>query len=335
MRLLACVLTLLLAVPVFAVPAQTAYSRLSDCEKKRLQEKCCKTKWATNEATGELEAVLPLETTTLPTQGNSPWRVSDTGRPMYTIDEVGVSVSPISFETSLRFDLDREDVFEIAEVEPNSPAAAAGLKVGDIVTHINGQAPVTPARLRDALLNTDINDTVTLSVVWQGEAVDVLLSPLAHTPLAVSVPWTIVVENPQGKVEAHFQSRRVDVFLNGQHVPSEQVRAETDHVALLNASGQSLVQIPTPYMVETEWLPIEQSIAQKATHRGALLLQDGLGFFTDGLTHRLHQNDPLLPNLHVKREADVFNILDDMDVVRYQILFQEGSFFWWRNPVHF
>lgn len=338
MRLLACALTVLLAVPTLALPVQTSYaSRYTneeDCEKRKQVKPCCNKKWATNEATGELEQVLSLETLEEAAWGE---RVPARTYPMFWIETAGVAVSPISFATSIRLDLDREAVFQVTEIRPDSPAAAAGLKAGDIVTHINGHAPVSPVLLRDALLNTDLDDTVTLSVIWQGEAVDVLLAPLAHTPLAVSVPWTVVLENQQGKVEAHFQNRRVDVFLNGQHVPSEQLRTETDHVALLNTAGQAFVDIPTPQVLEDTWLPFEQAmqLPQPGTHRGALLLQEGLGFFTDGITHRLHASDPLLPDFHVVRDADVFTILDDMDVVRYQILFQEGTFFWWRNPIQF
>lgn len=333
-RLLACTFTVLLVVPTLALPLQRSYASQyapTDCEKRQQAEPCCQTKWATNEATGELEQVVPLEATE-PAEWTSP-----TTYPSYWIETAGVAVAPISFATSIRLDLNREAVFQVMEVLPDSPAAAAGLKAGDIVTHINGRAPVSPALLRNALLNTNLDDTVTLSVIWQGETVDMLISPLAQTPLSVSIPWTVVLEDQQGKVEAHFHDRHVDVFLNGQHVPSEQLRTETDHVALLTASGKSLVDIPTPQVLEDTWLPFEQAmqLPNPGTHRGALLLQDGLGFFTDGITHRLRTTDPLLPDLHVVRDADVFTILDDMDTVRYQILFQKGSFFWWRNPGQF
>ena len=52
----------------------------------------------------------------------------------------------------------------IAEVEPNSPAADAGLKKGDIVTALNGHPVRGPAELRARLAVVPVGDTVELKV---------------------------------------------------------------------------------------------------------------------------------------------------------------------------
>jgi serine protease Do/serine protease DegQ len=53
---------------------------------------------------------------------------------------------------------------QIAEVEPNSPAAAAGLRKGDIVTALNGHPVRGPAELRARLGVVPAGDTVELKV---------------------------------------------------------------------------------------------------------------------------------------------------------------------------
>ncbi|HTM58728.1 MAG TPA: Do family serine endopeptidase [Burkholderiales bacterium] len=52
----------------------------------------------------------------------------------------------------------------IAEVEPNSPAATAGLKKGDVVTALNGHPVRGPAELRARLAVVPVGDTVELKV---------------------------------------------------------------------------------------------------------------------------------------------------------------------------
>ena len=52
----------------------------------------------------------------------------------------------------------------ISEVEPNSPAAAAGLRKGDVVVALNGRPVRAPAELRARLGVVPVGDTVDLKV---------------------------------------------------------------------------------------------------------------------------------------------------------------------------
>ncbi|WP_215782162.1 MULTISPECIES: DegQ family serine endoprotease [unclassified Paludibacterium] len=53
---------------------------------------------------------------------------------------IGVQLQPLSKELAQSFGLSRADGVLIARIEPDSPAARAGLRVGDIITGVNQQA---------------------------------------------------------------------------------------------------------------------------------------------------------------------------------------------------
>jgi cell division septum initiation protein DivIVA len=57
----------------------------------------------------------------------------------------------------------------VAEVQPDSPAAAAGLTRGDVIEEVNETGIVNAAHLRDAVLKTKDNEDVTLRVFRAGQ----------------------------------------------------------------------------------------------------------------------------------------------------------------------
>ncbi|MBZ0298469.1 MAG: PDZ domain-containing protein [Anaerolineae bacterium] len=68
----------------------------------------------------------------------------------------------------------------VMRVVRNSPAADAGLKVGDVITAVNGEA-VTADNLADTVSALKVGDDVTLSITRDGEAQD-LTATLAAQP---------------------------------------------------------------------------------------------------------------------------------------------------------
>jgi S1-C subfamily serine protease len=61
----------------------------------------------------------------------------------------------------------------IAAVSEGSPAATAGLQVGDVINAVNGKAVAEPADVAAAIRNLAIGDSVTLSITRDGETQDV------------------------------------------------------------------------------------------------------------------------------------------------------------------
>ena len=82
---------------------------------------------------------------------------------------IGVSTSTVSSETQ-SYGLPQGAA--VKSVVDDSPAAKAGLKVNDIITHINGVAITSSSALTKYVNNTAIGDTIKLTVYRQGKTID-------------------------------------------------------------------------------------------------------------------------------------------------------------------
>jgi S1-C subfamily serine protease len=67
----------------------------------------------------------------------------------------------------------------VANVLKQSPAAIAGMKVGDEILAINGQAVQTPDRVRQSIDNTQIGGNVKVQIRRNGQTIDLNVSPTA------------------------------------------------------------------------------------------------------------------------------------------------------------
>jgi serine protease Do len=76
---------------------------------------------------------------------------------------LGVTVQPVSGELAAYFGV-KSGVL-VANVSPDSPAAKAGLKAGDVITAVNGKAITTPRELVTALPAAAASQDVTLTLV--------------------------------------------------------------------------------------------------------------------------------------------------------------------------
>jgi S1-C subfamily serine protease len=73
---------------------------------------------------------------------------------------------------------------EVLRVDPNTPAAHAGLKKGDIITKINGKEVATPQELRQAVRKAGAGKEITLGVLRGNQHKD-LRARLERMPAAI------------------------------------------------------------------------------------------------------------------------------------------------------
>lgn len=64
----------------------------------------------------------------------------------------------------------------ITQVEDSSPAGAAGLEIGDVVTEVDGEALTLDFNLRDAIADNAPGDVLTLTVVRAGESQEIAVT---------------------------------------------------------------------------------------------------------------------------------------------------------------
>jgi serine protease Do len=93
---------------------------------------------------------------------------------------MGVGINDVTPENAAFFHLDNASGALISQVEAGSPAAKAGLKVGDIITEINGKKMENSGQLQAAISAHRPGDKVTLGIFRDGKTLSL---PLTLEPL--------------------------------------------------------------------------------------------------------------------------------------------------------
>lgn len=94
---------------------------------------------------------------------------------------MGVGTQPITPELQQQYGLSRSSGLLIAEVAPNSPAAAAGLQQGDIIVEVDGQEITDSANLATLVRGMKPGDQVQLTIDRNGQEQNVTVT-LAERP---------------------------------------------------------------------------------------------------------------------------------------------------------
>ena len=89
---------------------------------------------------------------------------------------LGLAGQPVALADNQREALGRDDGFLVVGVTSGSPAAAAGVIVGDILLDFDGRAIHSPEDLLDLLLGDRVGRPVTLRVLRGGTAIDLAVT---------------------------------------------------------------------------------------------------------------------------------------------------------------
>ncbi|HPO19486.1 MAG TPA: Do family serine endopeptidase [Rubrivivax sp.] len=194
---------------------------------------------------------------------------------------LGVTIQDMNQGLAESFGLKRPDGALVAQVAPGSAAAAAGLKPGDVITHVNGELLTRSGALSSAIGMAKPGDTVKLGVWRDHKALDVeaRLGSAAPSDEAVAaagdaaqgprlglslrplqpgekqqsgLPGGLVVEQVSGAAErAGIEAGDVLLAINGKPVNSiEQIRgvlkSQPKSVALLVQRQGNQIFVPVP-----------------------------------------------------------------------------------------
>jgi S1-C subfamily serine protease len=96
---------------------------------------------------------------------------------------LGVRTQPLTPELKGRLGVAADSGALVGDVMPDSPAAKAGLKEGDVITSINGKAVKSSEELRDAIREAGVGKEVTLKVD-RGKEEKEFKAKLAEAPTA-------------------------------------------------------------------------------------------------------------------------------------------------------
>ena len=90
---------------------------------------------------------------------------------------LGVSIQPLTQDLAESFGLERPDGALVATVAPNSAAAKAGLRSGDVITKVNGEAIQEPGMLSSRVGLSRPGEKVTLEV-WRDKKLETVVATL-------------------------------------------------------------------------------------------------------------------------------------------------------------
>src|ERR1700731_4672258 len=89
---------------------------------------------------------------------------------------IGIGISDVTPEEAKFFHVDNAPGAVITQVEPNSPGAKAGLKVGDIITDLNGKTVSDAGTLQVEVGQKQSGTTLHLKALRDGKPVDVSIT---------------------------------------------------------------------------------------------------------------------------------------------------------------
>ena len=86
------------------------------------------------------------------------------GKEAHTGTALGLRLENLTNETAQQYGLSESSGAVVTAVAPNSPAAEAGIRVGDVITHVNHQKVESPEQVQKALAKADVKSGVALQV---------------------------------------------------------------------------------------------------------------------------------------------------------------------------
>jgi len=111
---------------------------------------------------------------------------------------MGIGITDVTPENAKFFNLTDANGAVVSQVEPDSPAAKAGLKTGDVITELNGKKITDASDLQVAVGQMKPGSTIKLNVLRDGKnmTVPVMLEAMgSHDKEGDEIS-----ENPQGKM---------------------------------------------------------------------------------------------------------------------------------------
>jgi len=204
---------------------------------------------------------------------------------------MGVGISDVTPENSKFFHVTKANGAVVSQVDPNTPGAKAGLKVGDVITKIDGREVSDAGQLQVEVGQQQPGTTIHLDVMRDGKSIDV---PVTVAELGKRDGASAEAHNPEGKARwglgiGDLNSDMRDQIqapsdVHGAVIERVQPGSPADNAGL--APGDVIEQVNHQDMQSAQ--DVQQALSKIANGQDALVLVWGNG----GSTFRvLHSGD--------------------------------------------
>lgn len=134
---------------------------------------------------------------------------------------IGIALGSVGEPLAAHLDVDPSETVLVAGVVDDGPAAAAGVQRFDIITHVDGNAPVGMATIHRIMAEKEPGDQITLGILRAGESLDVAITvqeapdePAAQRRLGMLVPELHElerIENALGAAAGIIRDRQPEI----------------------------------------------------------------------------------------------------------------------------
>ena len=108
--------------------------------------------------------------------------------PPFERGRIGLQIQPMTAELREHMKAPREAGVLVVQVEPDAPAAAAGVRVGDVITRAGGDAVATPRDLIHRVGRVPEGEALVLEAVRDGAKIELEVKP-SGKPWADAEAW--------------------------------------------------------------------------------------------------------------------------------------------------
>lgn len=134
---------------------------------------------------------------------------------------IGILPANITSKLAQRFGLSQTEGVVVAAVTPKSPAAVAGVKVGDVLTAVNGVAVKTAQDVQTEFAKHKVGDEIALTIV-RGGATQTIKATAAAAPARLQRLGKIV-ERLRQKFDNNYGSTHTHKDANGNVVATSSI----------------------------------------------------------------------------------------------------------------
>ncbi len=122
---------------------------------------------------------------------------------------LGIELAELTPELRRHFGVDESAGVMVSKVLDDSPAARAGLKVGDIISAVEGEAVATSHGLASAIRKKEEGQSVLLEIWRDGSVSNLTAAVEERKPMEHGMDWSFVVDCKDEAGDCSFARRRM------------------------------------------------------------------------------------------------------------------------------